>query len=574
MLRESLDRIFVAAVGQAFPEMAPLAHAEVTPATDAKFGDYQCNLAMKLAKPLQRSPRQVAEAIMQSVQEEPLIGRLEIAGPGFINIHLSPLAISQCVTGLLESGGMGLVVPQPRQRIVIDFSSPNTAKEMHVGHLRSTIIGDALARLFEALDQDVLRLNHIGDWGTAFGMLIAYIKEHAPAVLQGEHAVELATLVQWYRQSKALFDQDLRFRKAAQMEVVALQGGDPEARRAWGLICEVSRIAYQQVYDLLEIRLKERGESFYQPMLAEIVKEFEAKGLVAVSDGARCIFLDGFVNREGDPLPLMVQKSDGGYNYDTTDLAAMKQRIEEEKADRIIIVTDAGQAQHFAMIAAAGEKAGWFSSRPVRFDHVPFGLVLGPDGKKFRTRSGETERLVDLLGDATEAATKMVTERHPDWSQEEITNTGLAIGINAVKYADLVSHRVKDYHYSSERMLRFEGNTAPFLLYSYVRAKSILRRLPPPPKQVTVDLRATSEIRLGILLLQFPEILLSVAEDLLPHRLADYLYRLADAFNAFFRDCHVEGTPEQESRAGLVKLTERILGKGLQILGLRLLERM
>ena len=574
MLLESLNQIFLAAVRRAFPGVESPAHAEITLATDGKFGDYQCNLAMKLAKQRGEPPRQVAAAIVQNMGEQPLIGKLEIAGPGFINIHLSPLAIGQCATGVLRSGGVGLVCPHPAQKIVIDFSSPNTAKEMHVGHLRSTIIGDCLARLLEALGQHVVRLNHIGDWGTAFGMLIAYMRLHAPAVLRGDHPIDLPTLVQWYRQSKALFDADLQFRKDSQLQVVALQGGDPEAIQAWHLICAASSRAYQEVYDLLGIKIEERGESFYQPMLAPLIEELTEKGLIEISGGAKCVFLEGFINRDGEPLPLMVQKSDGGYNYDTTDLAALKHRMNTEQADRIIVVTDAGQSQHFAMVIAAGRRAGWFEKRPVRFDHVPFGLVLGADGKKLKTRSGETERLIDLLDDAMEQATHIVEERHPDWSQEERAQAGRIMGVNAVKYSDLSTHRVKDYHYSPERMLRFEGNTAPFLLYSYVRAKSILRKLPASSGDHPIIIRELSELRLAILLLQFPETLLSVVEDLMPHRLADYLYRLAETFNAFFRDCRVEGSPEQESRAGLVQLTERILGRGLQILGLELLERM
>jgi arginyl-tRNA synthetase len=450
---------------------------------------------------------------------------------------------------------------------------------MHVGHLRSTIIGDCLARLFEALGFRVLRINHLGDWGTSFGMLIEYMDEHATDVLSGDKEPNLGALVSWYQQSKALFDKDLEFRKRSQLKVVALQSGDPRALKAWEIICDASRKDYRTIYDRLDVKLEDRGESFYNPLLAPLVQELESKGVLTLSDGAHCLFLDGFVNRDGDPFPLMVQKSDGGFNYDTTDLAALRYRIDEDRADRIIYVTDAGQGQHFAMIFAAGKKLGWLDARPIRLDHVPFGMVLGSDGKKFRTRSGKTEKLRDLLDDAIDAAKVIIRERHPDWSADEVDETGQAIGINAVKYADLSGHRVKDYMYSEERMLKFEGNTAPFLLYSLVRAKSILRRLEEkgsysPTQAGKIFLREPSEIALGLHLLRFPEVIVSVVDELLPHHLAEYLYRLAEAFNAFFRDCRVDGSEEEFSRASLTQLTIRVLSRGLEILGLRLVERM
>ena len=289
---------------------------------------------------------------------------------------------------MLKTPHLGIDLPEHPKRIIIDFSSPNTAKEMHVGHLRSTIIGDCLSRLFEFLGDDVLRLNHMGDWGTAFGMLIAYMKEKAPQVLKGQETTNLSHLVTWYKAAKQQFDENADFKKRSQLEVVALQRGDKDALKAWEIICDISRQAYQEIYDLLDIKITERGESFYNPVLPQIVADLENKGLVTISNGAKCIFLEGFQNREGDVLPLMIQKSDGGYNYDTTDMAAIRQRIEEEKADRLIYVTDAGQAQHFKMIFMAAEKAGYLDPSKVRVDHVPFGLVLGNDGKKFRRDPG------------------------------------------------------------------------------------------------------------------------------------------------------------------------------------------
>jgi arginyl-tRNA synthetase len=575
MLRSEIEGLFLGAVHLAFPS-AEVGSADITRSTDPQFGDYQCNLAMKLAKPLGMPPRAIAHLILENLPKSSLIESAEIAGPGFINIRLAKDALAQQLQQALQSHHLGVPrLPGP-PKIVVDFSSPNTAKEMHVGHLRSTIIGDSLARLFEFLGAKVLRLNHIGDWGTSFGMLIAYMKEHAPHVISGEHRADLSALVAWYKQAKALFDLDLAFRKRSQMEVVALQQGDPESRRAWEQICEISRRDYQRVYDLLDIRLIERGESAYNDQLPAIVEEMTAKGLVEISEGAKCIFIEGYQNRDGERFPLMIQKSDGGYNYDTTDLAALKQRLFEEKADRIIYVTDAGQAQHFAMIHDAGQLAGWFQQHPARFDHVPFGLVLGSDGKKFKTRSGDTVRLMDLLEEACQAATAIVKERHPEWSREEIRECGEVIGIDAVKYADLSCHRVKDYAYSTERMLRFEGNTAPFLLYSLVRARSILRRLGESEQGAVGKIQIThsSEKALALKLLQLPEIILAMAEDLLPNRLCEYLFELAEIFNAFFRDCRVEGSPEQESRLGMVCATARVLATGLHLLGLKDLDRM
>ena len=348
--------------------------------------------------------------------------------------------------------------------------------------------------------------------------------------------------------------------------------------RAWEIICDASRKGFQEIYDLLNVRVLERGESFYNPFLKEVVEELERKGLVTLSNGAKCIFLEGFKNREGEPLPLMVQKSDGGYNYDTTDMAAIRHRIFVEKADRIIVVTDIGQSLHFQLVFAAAEKAAWLDPKQTRVDHVGFGLVLGADGKKFKTRSGDTEKLIDLLTEAVAQARQIILERMPTAPAEEIDHLATVIGIGAVKYADLSSHRTKDYTFSYERMLRFEGNTAVFLLYAYVRINGIKRKTHADIKHILatshIALQHPTEVSLGIHLRRFGEILESVARDLLPNRLADYLYELAEKFNAFFRDCRVEGTPEESSRLLLCELTARVLKQGLEILGLETVERM
>lgn len=551
---------------------------EITPSTQEKFGDYQCNSAMKLTKLLKLPPRQIAEQLIDLLPKNALITLTEIAGPGFINITIDKNFISSEVQNILKDSHLGIELPERKERIVVDFSSPNIAKELHVGHLRSTIIGDCLANLFEFLGHDVLRLNHIGDWGTAFGMLIAYLKEQEPEVLNGNKKTDLSTLVKWYKLSKEKFDSDPDFKKRSQEEVSILQNGDPKALFAWKIICEISSDAYREIYQLLDINIIDRGESFYNPFLQEVLKDFEEKGLITISDGAKCLFLEGFQNREGEALPLILQKSDGGYNYATTDMAAMKHRIQIEKADRIIILTDAGQATHFEMILKGAQKVGYFDANKIRFNHVPFGLVLSPNGKKFKTRSGETERLIDLLLTAIEKAEEILKERSPEMEERERKSLAKILGINAIKYADLSCNRTSDYTFSYERMLRFDGNTAAYLMYSYVRIESIKKRLNSDIENLlnenSISLSHSSEIALGLHLLRFSESLDLVAQDLLPNRLTDYLYVLAEKFNAFFRDCHVEGTPEQNSRLLLCEATGRILKKGLEILGVKTINRM
>lgn len=555
---------------------------EVTISTQSQFGHYQCNNALKMGKELKKNPREVAQQIKTGWEKLPefstMIEKLEIAGPGFINIFLKNSFLSDQITQALHDPRMGVPIPMQIQRIIVEFSSPNIAKELHVGHLRSTIIGDSLARLFEFLGHDVLRLNHMGDWGTQFGMLIAYMRSEVPEVLEGKKSTDLPMLMGWYRASKKRFDEDAAFKKEAQLQVVKLQGGDEVALAAWQMICNISRKAFKEIYDLMDVKLVDRGESFYNRYLPVVVADLEKRGLVTVSDGAKCIYLEGYVGRDETPLPVIIQKSDGGYNYATTDMAAVRHRIEVEKADRIIIVTDAGQALHFEMVFKAAAKAGYWDPSKVRIDHVPFGVVLGPDGKKFKTRSGDTEKLIDLLLQAVTHAEKILKERLPELSETELRHTATILGIDAVKYADLSSHRIKDYSFSYDRMLRFEGNTAAFLLYAYVRMRSIQRKVGKSIEEVaeknSIVLEHLTEIELALHLRQFGEALDTVAEDLLPNRLADYLYTLAEKFHAFFRDCRVEGTPQENSRLLLCEIAARILHQGLQILGLKTLEKM
>lgn len=557
-------------------DQAPI--ADVTQSTHEQFGHYQCNSAMKVAKELKTNPRKVAEEIVEKWEKDGVIEKLEVAGSGFINITLAKEFLSKELTQVASDPRLGVPPLTKIKKVIVEFSSPNVAKELHVGHLRSTIIGESLARLFEFLGHDVLRLNHIGDWGTQFGMLITYLEENEPDVLTGNQETDLASLMNWYRESKKVFDTDPEFKKRAQLQVVSLQGGKKEALAAWEKIREISRKGFQEIYDFLDVKITERGESFYNDMLPKVVEDYEKKGVIEVSDGAKCVFLEGFKAKDGTSLPVILQKSDGGFNYATTDTAALLQRVTVEKADRIIYVVDAGQQLHFQMVFAAAAKAGYYDPKKVQVEHVPFGVVLGTDGKKFKTRSGETEKLIDLLKEAVRRAKVLLKERVQEANEEELDELAQILGIDAVKYADLSCHRVKDYVFSYDRMLNFEGNTAAYLLYSYVRIQGIKRKFNKDIdalfKTTPIQLDHPAEVALGLKLRQFGETLALMDRDLSPNRLSDYLYDLAEKFHAFFRDCRVIGAPEESSRLNLCELTGRIIKQGLYILGLKTMDRM
>lgn len=579
LVLSQLKEIFLKLIQETYPDLSQELvekSLEITPSKQEKFGHYQCNSALKLSKAVGDNPRSIATMLSEKAKD-PIIQSTEIAGPGFINITLSTAYLEKTLKGLIKDPRIGIAKVQDPKRVIVEFSSPNTAKELHVGHLRSTIIGDSLARLFEFLGHDVLRLNHIGDWGTPFGMLICFLKKFHPNVLARKEQTNLSHLASWYKESRKLFDCDEEFKKASQLEVVALQAREKSAMDAWNLICEISRLGYMEIYDLLDVKILERGESYYHSALAPTVAYFEEKGLVSESDGAKCVFLDDFTSKEGKPLPLIIQKSDGGYNYASTDLAALHQRVFEEKADRILYVVDNGQSLHFQMFFKAAEKAGYFESKEVDIAHIPFGLVLGSDGTKFKTRSGDSEKLIDLLNLAITKAHDILKERESDLSRKEQEKTAKILGINAVKYADLSSLRTKDYQFSYDKMLQFEGNTAAFLMYAYVRIKSIqaksnfdLNTL----SSESIQLGEPTELHLALHLLQFSEILSSMAETLLPNRVSDYLYQLANHFHAFFRDCPVIGSEFETSRLLLIDLVKRAFEIGFSILGLKTVSRM
>ncbi|NEN93139.1 MAG: arginine--tRNA ligase [Okeania sp. SIO3H1] len=578
-LKSKFDKAIIAAFGQDLANTDPM----VVPASNPKFGDYQCNIAMSLAKKLKNKPRAIATQIIEKLDITDICKPPEIAGPGFINITLKPEYIEVNLQQILKDERLNISPTKNPQRVVIDFSSPNIAKEMHVGHLRSTIIGDSLARVLEFQGHDVLRLNHVGDWGTQFGMLITYLREAFPEALKTADVLDIGDLVAFYRQAKKRFDEDEDFKEKSREEVVNLQAGAEDSRYAWQLLCNQSRREFQVIYDLLDIELNERGESFYNSMLSGVVEELNKLSLLEENDGAQCVFLEGFTNKEGERLPLIVQKSDGGYNYATTDLAALCHRIEKEGAKRLIYVTDAGQANHFAQVWQVAKRANWIPEN-VDVVHVSFGLVLGEDGKKLKTRSGETVRLKDLLDEAINRARndleKRLEEENRSESDEFIQKVSEVVGLSAVKYADLSQNRNSNYVFSFDKMLALNGNTAPYLLYAYVRVKGIARKGEIEFEKLREDgkiiLKDGQELVLGKHLLLLNEVLDMVAVELLPNRLCEYLYELSGKFNQFFENCPVltSEEPSRTSRLLLCDLTARTLKLGLSLLGISVLERM
>ncbi|MGF1489960.1 MAG: arginine--tRNA ligase [Prochloraceae cyanobacterium] len=578
-LKKHFSQALVAAFGAEFAEVDPL----INPTNNPKFGDYQCNLAMSLTKRLKQNPREIAKQIVENLNVADLCQTPEIAGPGFINLTIEPSYLEKALSGIQKDPRLGVEKAQKPQKIVVDFSSPNIAKEMHVGHLRSTIIGDSIARILEFRGHDVLRLNHVGDWGTQFGMLIAYLRETYPEALTTADALNLGDLNLFYKQSKKRFDDDREFKETAREEVVKLQSGQKDSRNAWQLLCDQSRREFQKIYDRLDIDLNERGESFYNSFLPDVVKELDEKGLLEESDGAKCVFLEGFTNKAGDRLPLIVQKSDGGFNYATTDLAALKYRINKDEADRIIYVTDAGQSNHFAAVFQVAKKAEILPEN-IEVVHVPFGLVLGEDGKKFRARSGESVKLKDLLDEAVDRARtaleQVLAEESRSESKEFIDNVANEVGISAVKYADLSQNRTSDYKFSYDKMLELKGNTAPYLLYAYVRVQGISRKgdidFNNLPADIEIILKQPEELALAKHILQLSEIIAAIEKDLFLNRLGDYLYELSKKYNQFYEQCPVlqAEDPIKTSRLVLSDLTAKTLKLGLSLLGISVLERM
>ncbi|MGK2956829.1 MAG: arginine--tRNA ligase [Acidimicrobiales bacterium] len=563
----------------------------VLPAKDVRHGDYTCSAPMALARTLGEAPLVLAEKLVQALDVADICEAPEVVKPGFVNLRIRSDWLATRVEDMLGHPTVGIEpVPNPKT-VVFDYSSPNVAKEMHVGHLRSTIIGDCLANVSELVGNRVERLNHLGDWGTQFGMLITHLADvHPEAIESGsltyarwtESLSLLGNLVMFYQAAKVRFDEDEEFAERARRRVVDLQAGEPTARAAWTVLVELSRHENQEIYDLLGVQeLTDRGESFYEPMLGDVVADLETKGLVAVDGGAKCVFAEGFTNKEGDPLPLIVQKADGGYNYATTDLAAIRHRV-DNGADRIVYVVDAGQSLHLQMVFAVARMAGWLPDH-LEATHVGFGLVLGEDGKRLRTRSGETVRLRALLDEALQRSGTFVSTRATERGQEppdDIDLVARVIGIGAVKYADLSQNRQSNYVFSFDKMLSLKGNTAPYLQYAYARMRSILREAGwadgPPAGNIAVELGDSQERALAKHLVEFADVVQRTASELSPNHLCAYLYELSQVYNQFYEHCPVlrSEQPLRTSRLALCESTAATLKLGLGLLGIEVLERL
>ncbi len=549
----------------------------------SRHADFQANAAMAMAKALKKNPREIAAAVIDAVAANELIDKLEIAGPGFINIALAPSALGALLIEQRAHARLGFE-PPTKQTIVVDYSAPNVAKEMHVGHLRSTIIGDACVRLLEWQGHDVLRRNHLGDWGTPFGMLI----EHLLDMGEIEATMELSQgdLNGFYRAARQKFEDSEDFQTRARNRVVSLQSGDAETLRLWKVLIEQSQKYFMQVYEQLEVRLDGSefvGESAYNDELAPTLDALRSLGLIQTSDGAECLFPPGFTNRDSEPLPLIVRKRDGGYGYAATDLAALRQRTQTLHADRLLYVVGSPQSQHLEMVYEAGRMAGWLSL-PATAEHIAFGSVLGSDGKMFKSRTGDTIRLSDLVTEAIERAASTIEAKNPDLSSEERAQVAQMVGIGAVKYADLSSERTRDYVFDFDRMLALEGNTAPYMQYAHARVQSIVRRAMQSHgidathiDQAPMIVGDEAEKVLAMQLLRFADVIEEVSGSLQFHRLAIYLFDLATAYSGFYNACPVVDAPDAQtrlSRLALCRLTARTLATGLSLLGIRAPQRM
>ncbi|GFM86571.1 arginine--tRNA ligase [Pseudomonas cichorii] len=548
---------------------------QVENARDKTHGDFASNIAMMLAKPAGMKPRDLAEKLIAALPADEQVSKVEIAGPGFLNFFQNTQALAARLDAALADAQLSVRKASASQRVVVDLSAPNLAKEMHVGHLRSTIIGDGVANVLEFLGDTVIRQNHVGDWGTQFGMLLAYLQEK-PATSD-----ELSDLENFYRAAKQRFDESEEFAERARGLVVKLQAGDADCLALWNRFNEISLSHCQKTYERLNVKLTPadvKGESAYNDDLANVVSDLKASGLLVESNGAQCVFLEEFRTAEDTPLPVIVQKAGGGYLYATTDLAAIRYRSKILKADRVLYFVDQRQALHFQQVFEVARRAG-FVHDGMQLEHMGFGTMNGADGRPFKTRDGGTVKLIDLLDEAEERAYTLVKEKNPEVAESELRTIAKAVGISAVKYADLSKHRTSDYSFNFDQMLSFEGNTAPYLLYAYTRVSGVFRKLGTPfdATQGQIVLQAPQEQELAARLAQFTETLNNVAEKGTPHVLCAYLYDLAGLFSSFYENCPIlgaENPDQQQSRLRLAALTGRTLKQGLDLLGLETLERM
>ncbi|CAX60057.1 Arginyl-tRNA synthetase [Erwinia billingiae Eb661] len=571
LLSEKVSQAMIAAGAPADCE------PQVRQSAKVQFGDYQANGIMAVAKKLGMAPRQLAEEVLKHLDLTGIASKVEIAGPGFINLFLDKQWLSAQVDAVTAAPRLG-VAPVAPQTVVIDYSAPNVAKEMHVGHVRSTIIGDAAVRTLEFLGHNVIRANHVGDWGTQFGMLIAFLEKQ-----QNEHHEEhaLADLEVFYREAKRTYDEDPAFAERARGYVVKLQGGDEYCRTMWKKLVDITMAQNQIIYDRMNVTLSRKdvmGESLYNDMLPGIVADLTAKGLAVQSEGATVVFLDEYKNKDGDPMGVIIKKKDGGYLYTTTDIACAKYRYETLKADRVLYYIDCRQHQHLMQAWTIVRKAGYVPES-VPLEHHAFGMMLGKDGKPFKTRAGGTIKLSDLLDEAVERATKLVGEKNPDMPADELKALANSVGIGAIKYADLSKSRTTDYIFDWDNMLAFEGNTAPYMQYAYTRVLSVFRKAGIDETGVTGNAQIVEdrEAALAVRLLQFEETITQVARDGTPHVMCAYLYDLAGLFSGFYEHCPIltaDDEATKQSRLKLALLTAKTLKQGLDTLGIDTVERM
>ncbi|MEV6318794.1 arginine--tRNA ligase [Streptomyces sp. NPDC051776] len=550
--------------------------------------DFQANGVLGLAKKLKGNPRELAGKVVDGLPADDVLAEVEVSGPGFLNITVTDSAITSTLAARAADDRLGVPYAEHPGTTVIDYSQPNVAKEMHVGHLRSTVIGDALVQILEHRGETVIRRHHIGDWGTQFGMLIQYLVEHPheldhasdSAYGDGEGEAAMARLNRLYKASRALFESDEEFKTRSRRKVVDLQAGDEETLALWHKIVDESKIYFQGVYDKLDVEIRDPdivGESAYNDMLVETCQLLEESGVAVRSQGALCVFFDDIKGQDGSPVPLIVQKADGGFGYAASDLAAIRDRTGVLKADTLLYVVDARQALHFRMVFETARRAGWLTDE-VTASHLPFGTVLGKDGKPFKTRAGETVRLVDLLDEATERAAAVVREKAQDLTDEEVAERASQVGIGAVKYADLSNSLTRDYVFDLDRMVSLNGDTSVYLQYAYARIRSILRKAGDARPVAHPELPlAPAERDLGLHLDDFADVLTGVAETYEPHKLAAYLYQLASLFTTFYDQCPVlkaETARTVENRLFLCDLTARTLHQGMALLGIRTPERL
>nr|WP_202599464.1 MULTISPECIES: arginine--tRNA ligase [unclassified Vibrio] len=552
--------------------------AAVRQSAKPQFGDYQANGVMGVAKKLGTNPREFAQKVLDVLDLDGIASKTEIAGPGFINIFLSEEFLAKQADAALADSRLG-VTKEAQKTIVADYSAPNVAKEMHVGHLRSTIIGDAVVRTLEFLGHKVIRANHIGDWGTQFGMLIANLERVQQE--SGEVSMELADLEGFYRESKKLYDEDEAFAAKARNYVVKLQSGDAYCAEMWKKLVDVTMEQNQRNYDRLNVSLTRAdvmGESMYNDMLPGIVADLKEKGLAQEDDGAQVVFLDEYKNKDGEPMGVIIQKRDGGFLYTTTDIACAKYRYETLGADRVLYFIDSRQHQHLMQAWTIVRKAGYVPDE-VTLEHHAFGMMLGKDGRPFKTRAGGTVRLADLLDEAQERAIKLIESKNPDLDAEEKNNIATTVAMAAVKYADLSKHRTTDYIFDWDHMLAFEGNTAPYMQYAYTRVASIFAKAGIAMDDLQGDITISEEKEKALIakLLQFEEAVQSVAREGQPHIMCSYLFELAGQFSSFYEACPIlsaEDESVKQSRLKLAALTAKTIKQGLALLGINTLDRM